>query len=154
MNDDQERYLIHQLNLLNRNTQELLWSNIFHDSIKGCKWLPNNDFAINPGRWAVGYNYFYVVFRILDEMQPKSILELGAGQSSKLIGHYIKTRENVDNYKHILVEHNKEFADILKKRIKFSSSTKVAVIDITKSEFNMNRRGGYFCIYCLQDGTF
>ena len=76
MTDDFGKQLLITLDKLNRNVNELNWANIFHDSIKGCTWLDSENFAINPGRWAVGYNYFYAVFRVLNEFKPKNILEL------------------------------------------------------------------------------
>ena len=72
--NDFEKNLSASINNLNRNVNELIWANIFHDATKGCAWLDRENFAINPGRWAVGYNYFYVVFRILNEFKPKNIL--------------------------------------------------------------------------------
>ncbi len=54
----------------------------------------------------------YVVFRILNELGPKDILEIGMGQSTRLIGQYIKTRENIRDYHHYCVEHDGQWAQI------------------------------------------
>ena len=121
------------VNKLNRNVNELLWANIFHDAIKGCKWLDAENFSICLGRWAVGYNYFYVVFRILNEFKPKNILETGLGQSTKLIGQYVKTHENC---RHNIVEHDANFVKVSQENFHFSPSSKFNVIPITKTAIN------------------
>ena len=66
---------------------EILWANIYHDTIASSDWL--HDRTISPGglyRWGVGYNFLYAVYRILDEMRSRHILELGLGQSTRLSG--------------------------------------------------------------------
>ena len=119
MPNDFEKNLLNSLNILNRNINELIWANTFHDSIKGCTWIDEENFAINPGRWAVGYNYFYTVFRVLNEFKPKNILELGLGQSTRLIGQYIKTHENCN---HDIIEHDAEWIKISKENFDFAPS--------------------------------
>ena len=46
-----------QSKILNLN-HEIIWADIYHDSIKGRNWL--NDFPLSPGRWAVNYSFLYV----------------------------------------------------------------------------------------------
>lgn len=65
---------------------EPYWANVYHDTIIGSDWLHNK--SISPGRWAVSYIVLYVLYRILDEIKPQSILECGLGQSSKLTIQY------------------------------------------------------------------
>ena len=50
--------------------RELLWAQIWHDTAKGCEWL-GEDFGVSPGRWAVGYDYLYVMTRVLEELRPR-----------------------------------------------------------------------------------
>ena len=70
-----------------RATQELLWRDIFVDTVNGYSWYKNK--SISLGRWAIGYNYAYVLARVLDEFKPNNILECGLGQSSKIIADYV-----------------------------------------------------------------
>lgn len=70
-----------------RGVKELLWRDIFIDTVKGYQWY--HDKSISLGRWAVGYNYAYVLARVLDEFGPTNILECGLGQSSKIIADYV-----------------------------------------------------------------
>ena len=149
MAEDFTKQLFTALNNLNRNTNELLWANTFHDAIKGCKWLDSENFSINPGRWAVGYNYLYVVFRILNEFKPKNILELGLGQSSRLLGQYAKTHANC---RHNIVEHDANFAKVAEDNFNFSPNTKINVVDIKKSSLELSdgKGGGYRRNYHLR----
>ena len=65
---------------------EPYWANVYHDTINNTNWLNNK--SVSPGRWAVSYIVLYVLYRILDEVKPQSILECGLGQSSKLTIQY------------------------------------------------------------------
>lgn len=133
-----EKNLAASINTLNRNVNELIWANVFHDAIKGCEWLDKENFSIYPGRWAVGYNYFYVVFRLLNEFKPKNILETGLGQSTRLIGQYVKTHEGC---RHNVVEHDADFVKVSKKNFNFSPASKFNVVPITKLALNLDGGG-------------
>ena len=67
--------------------EEILWAQIWKDTKTDIKWLQDLP-GISPGRWAVGYNYLYVMTRVLNEMEPHSVLDLGLGISSTLISTY------------------------------------------------------------------
>ncbi|MBR6083396.1 MAG: hypothetical protein IKP62_10830 [Salinivirgaceae bacterium] len=69
-----------------RTNKEILKASIFNDSIKDCEWLKYKSFSA--GQWAVDYGCLYTLFRVLNDTHPKSILEFGLGQSSKLIHQY------------------------------------------------------------------
>lgn len=112
-------------------SREILWSNIFHDTIKGSNWLQNQ--AFSPGRAAIGYPTLYALYRILDEFQPRSILELGLGQSTKMIGSYVKWKEQKgDECKHIVVEHDKNWIEFFKNSFALSKSTEIIQMDLIK----------------------
>lgn len=85
-----------------KTTDEILWAEIFNSTIRGSEWFME---SISPGRWAVGYPFLYVLYRILDEVRPNTILELGLGQSSKLTCSYTKFYKN-NNILHYIVEHD------------------------------------------------
>lgn len=70
---------------------EPYWANVYHDTIINSSWLQNK--SVSPGRWAVSYIVLYVLYRILDEIKPQSILECGLGQSSKLMIQYADTHK-------------------------------------------------------------
>lgn len=70
----------------NRMLHELNWANVFKSTIVGSAWLKNQSFS--PGRFAAGYPLLYYLYRILNDTKPKSVLEFGLGQSSKLLFQY------------------------------------------------------------------
>ena len=138
MSTDFEKNLAASIKNLHNDVNELIWANVFHDAIKGCYWLDRENFAIYPGRAAVGYNYFYVVFRVLNEFKPKNILETGLGQSSRLLGQYVKTHEGCT---HNIVEHDANFAKVSQENFHFSPASKFNVIPITKMSIKLTGGG-------------
>ncbi|WP_026727805.1 hypothetical protein [Flavobacterium denitrificans] len=90
-----------------RLNEELLWANVFHDSIKET-WA--DKIAFNIGRWAGSYAFFYVLFRILNDYKPKNILEFGLGESTKMISKYIVA--NGEYKKHIVIEQDENWKNI------------------------------------------
>ncbi len=110
---------------------ELLWANIFHDTIRGSKWLQNQPFS--PGRAAIGYPTLYALYRILDEFQPRSILEMGLGQSTKMIGSYVKWKEQQgEKCEHIVVEHDASWITFFQKGFECSPNTEIVQMDLLK----------------------
>lgn len=95
---------------------EVYWSQIYNNTIQNSSWL--QDKSVSPGRWAVGYNYLYVLYRILDDIRPVHILELGLGQSTKIIGQYASFSGLSGQIKHIVVEHDDEWCNFFFKRNK------------------------------------
>lgn len=46
--------------------------------MQGIEWVQDIT-SISPGRWAVGYNYLYVMTRVLVELRPHKVLDIGLG---------------------------------------------------------------------------
>lgn len=107
-----------------QNTKELLWADIFYGVSSNSDWLKNKSFAV--GRWAVGYQYLYIVYRILNEIKPKKILELGLGQSTKLIGQYV---DNNSVVMHQIVEHDKEWIQFFRKDFSLSENSSIVRLE-------------------------
>ena len=59
---------------------------VFHDTIKESKWLKSKNFSLINA--ASNYSFIYILYRILDEMKPVNILEMGLGQTTKLTTQY------------------------------------------------------------------
>lgn len=89
-----------------RIVEENMWSNVFHDGTRESVWLNKTEFV--PGRWAIGYQTLYVLYRVLNELHPMSILELGLGQSTKMITQYVDANPGV---LHRVVEHDQDWID-------------------------------------------
>ena len=96
---------IDKITLLGRTEEENTWANVFHDVIKDSVWLQNKAFA--PGRWAAGYQMLYVMYRILDSVKPRKILELGLGQTTRMISQY----SGYYHAEHQVVEHDPKWIE-------------------------------------------
>ena len=107
-----------------RSAEESLWADIFNQTVNDSIWLKNKTFS--PGRWAVGYPYLYVMYRVLNEVKPTNILELGLGVSTKIIGQYAGYYNNVN---HTVVENDSEWIDFFNRDFKLSDNTKIEQLD-------------------------
>lgn len=107
-----------------RYASEAVWAEIFNNTVSGSTWLKNT--AFSPGRWAVGYPALYVMYRVLNEARPKRILELGLGQSTRMIAQYAAAHEDVE---HIVVEHDAEWIAFFKNDFALSERTRIVQLD-------------------------
>lgn len=121
------KQIINMLRMNKRFCEEIIWANVFHDAINETEWLKRND--LNPGRWAIGYQTLYVLYRILNEINPQCILELGLGESTKLISQYVNLKENVI---HNVVEHDVDWVKIFSQRVELSDKTKVVIKELSE----------------------
>lgn len=112
----------HKISLV---AQEILWAEIFNQSISSSSWLKNAPFS--PGRWAVGYPFLYALYRSLNETNPESILELGLGQSTTMLSHYAAASPNVN---HIVVEHDQSWIGFYCSENKLSDSTEIVQLPL------------------------
>lgn len=110
----------------NKLLDEILWSQIFNQTIRGSEWL---DAAVpfSPGRSAVGYPCLYALYRILNEFKPVSILEIGLGQSTKLIGKYTGFYQKQRAISHTVVEHDPDWIAFFK-----NSMQEIGDVDIKR----------------------
>lgn len=103
---------------------ETVWAEIFNNVISDSRWLQNTSFSA--GRWAVGYQYLYVMYRVLNEIRPQNILELGLGQSTRMIGQYASSHEQVE---HFVVEHDPEWIEFFRRDFALSERSKIIKLD-------------------------
>lgn len=142
-----------------QHLQELDWAHVYHDSIRGKKWL--EELPLNIGRWAGNYSFFYVLNRILSDIKPNSILELGLGESTKFVSVYL------DNYltdtKHTVIEQDENWKHLFVERFKPSQQTQIVICPLEKMSvkgFETNSYSGFnetvtekFDLYII-DGPF
>ena len=108
-----------------RHASEAVWAEIFNNTIAGSTWL--KDVSFSPGRWAVGYPYLYVMYRVLNEMRPKHILELGLGQSTRMIAQYAAAFDDVE---HIVVEHDPEWIQFFCNSFQLPANSKIVPLEL------------------------
>ena len=61
-----------------RLAEEGIWHHVFRESFRSGGW--KNEVGISMGRWAGGASFFYVLHRILEDIRPTKIVELGLGE--------------------------------------------------------------------------
>ena len=123
-----------QTSQIKKQTSEAVWAHIFHDTIVESTWLKDKTFS--PGRWAVGYPYLYVMYRILNEVHPKRILELGLGQSTKMIAQYATS---FDDVKHVVVENGKSWNDFMLKSFQLSERSSIVQLDLEMATYKEDK---------------
>lgn len=112
-----------------RIAKELLWRDVFVDTVKGYAWY--RDKSISLGRWAIGYNYAYVLARVLDEFKPNSILECGLGQSSKIIADFVAANDDVI---YDIVEQDQSWSEFFKRNCCFIEKIRIHIRNIIETD--------------------
>lgn len=105
------------LSIIEGCSNDLVHANFFHDTIKHSEWF---DKPLSLSGWAIGYNFAYILYRVLEDFQPKRILELGLGQSTKIINEYAK---HFDGVVHHIVEHDSGWVDFFKRSAEMSEES-------------------------------
>ena len=129
---------------------ELYWATIFNSTVQQSSWLLKKNFS--PGRWAVGYPFLYVLYRILDEVNPRNILELGLGQSTKMISQYA---DHFLSAAHIIVEHDAEWGRFFQSGFPLSVNSQLLMLPCKKELIRQVRTNLYdgFEVY-FKDKSF
>jgi hypothetical protein len=111
---------------ISKQNDELIWANIFHDTIKDKEWLKG--LSVSPGRWAADYSLLYVLVRILSDFKPKKIMEFGLGESSKIISSFLD--HDLKNSKHLIIEQDENWARVFKKRFNLSPNCEILPLSL------------------------
>ncbi|MCC7553816.1 MAG: hypothetical protein KO202_04890 [Methanobacteriaceae archaeon] len=118
-------------------TREILYSINFNDTIRESEWLIKKNFSLNKS--SSSYSFLYVLFRILDEINPKNILELGLGQSSKITSQYA----NFFDSNLLIIESDKEWIVNFSKNLLLSNNSKILEVPTEYFEFNSSNNLRY-----------
>lgn len=121
-----------EVNDLMSLTKENYWANVFNSSIQGSEWMKN--IPLNVGRWAANYSLLYVLFRILNEIKPLNILELGLGETTKILQAYKKF--HCQNAYSATVEHDSDWVTL--KRANGISPEYIDIIQCEIEEVDIN----------------
>ena len=107
-----------------RYASEAVWAETFNNAIAGSPWLTNT--AFSPGHWAIGYPALYAMYRILNEARPARILELGLGQSTRMIAQYAAAHEDVS---HQVVEHDPDWIAFFQNDFCLPENSRIVKLD-------------------------
>lgn len=91
-----------------RQYHELNFADLLHDSTQHSPWLKNKNFSLYG--WAANYSFIYTLFRILDKVSPRYILEMGLGQTTRLTSQYVAYKNPAATLD--VCEHNQSWIDI------------------------------------------
>lgn len=118
--------------IIQNQNAELLWANIYHDTIRDRKWL--QDLSLSPGRWAVNYSFLYFLTRILTDCKPNKIIEFGLGESSKIISSFLQNE--LHNSTHLIVEQSLDWIDSFSSRFQLSKNSNILYLELEKQIIN------------------
>lgn len=125
---NQDKILKNQDKII-RLQRENLFANRFNSSIQDCSWLKFRSFS--PGFWAVDYSFLFVLYKILNYMQPSKIIEFGLGQSSKMIHQYSTfCMKNA-----VTIEHDEKWVDFFKKDKQGEYDVNVHLLNLQQVDF-------------------
>ncbi|RYY18605.1 MAG: hypothetical protein EOO04_23655 [Chitinophagaceae bacterium] len=108
---------------------ELEWANIFQDTIKDKPWLTS--LSLSPGRWAANYSLLYILTRVLNDYQPKTVIEFGLGESSKLVDSFFSN--SIRGGKHIVIEHDKNWTHHFQTRYPFQGPGQIIELELIQT---------------------
>jgi len=109
-----------ELTKIHSTASEILWANIFNNTVSDSLWL--HDKTLSPGRWAAGYPFLYILYRVLRDAKPKRILELGLGETTKLISQYAAANGDIE---HFVAEHDPEWISFFSQAFALPDNTKI-----------------------------
>lgn len=110
-----------------RFVREVQYSNVFKDTINDSEWLINKSFS--PNNSASNYSFLYILYRVLNEVRPKNILELGLGQTTKMTSQYAAYFKNSNL---IVIEDNKRWIETFSNVINLTNNMKLCHVDKEK----------------------
>ena len=128
-----DKYLKSELAISQNLLKEIQYSEIFRDTIVESNWLLDKSFSLNNS--AANYSFFYILYRILNEVKPLNILELGLGQTTKMTAQYVSY---YNDSKLQVIENNPEWINKFSNRIALSDNIKINQVDLIKVLINSN----------------
>lgn len=123
-----------QINEVKNEQAEVVWANVFHDTIRDRQWLQT--LPLSPGRWAVGYSMLYVIARVLADYKISSVVEFGLGESSKLVDACVY--HHLPGCTHVIVEHDQAWIDHFAQRYAFKGNPRLITLDLIEKEIKGN----------------
>ena len=128
-----------KLDLCYNELKELNYAHLLHDGMRESSWVKDQTFDLH--NWAANYSFIYLLFRILDKIEPRNILEFGLGQTTKLTTQYIayKNPETCLN----VCEHNIDWIRIYQPELPKHEHIRINHLDLEYFEYRRKRNDKY-----------
>lgn len=110
---------------------ELKYAFVFNDTIKNSEWLKLKDFSLVNS--AANYSFMYSLYRILNDAQPRNILEMGLGQTTKLTSQYASYFNDV---KLTVLESDESWIEKFSRNLNLSANTQIVNMSEETFEYN------------------
>lgn len=117
---------------------ELKYGLLFNDIIKDSKWLKNKNFSLISSD--SNYSFMYVLYRILDKVKPKNILEFSLGQTTKMTTQYVDSNKES---KITVIDSNPEWIDLFSDNLILSENVNLAFCDLELFKFESTENYHY-----------
>lgn len=134
----EQKELRKQLIRIESYQREILNAHRFSDTIKDSEWLKKKSFSA--GGAALDYGALYTMYRILDSIHPKNILEFGLGQSSRMIYQYVNFYKEA---KAITYEHDENWISFFKNIVKDEYSVNIYKTELQETMYNGQKTLSY-----------
>lgn len=103
----------------------------FDRAISESSWLEKKNFS--SGGMAVNGKYLYHMYKILDSGKFHSILDIGMGQTTKMISQYV----NYDSEaRHIIIENDEDWIKFFGEQLEIGEGTSIMQMNYAMREFN------------------
>lgn len=102
----------------------------FNRVIAESVWLKRKDFS--SGGMAVNAKFLYIMYKILDTGRFTSILDIGMGQTTKMINQYVNYNSKAT---HLVIENDMEWIDFFSDQIEILGNTSIVQLDYQMSKF-------------------
>lgn len=110
--------------------QELLNAHLLENAIRDSSWFEKKNFMVN--NYSVDYFTLYLLFRLLDEVHPKKVIEFGMGESSRLFVQYFQFQSKAEV---VSVESDQDWLNFLQRSMDIPSSYKIHLLPCEKIDF-------------------
>ncbi len=128
-----------KLGLCYNELKELNYAHLLHDGMRESSWVKNQTFDLH--NWAANYSFIYLLFRILDKIEPQNILEFGLGQTTKLTTQYIAYK-NPEAYLNVC-EHSRDWIKIYQQELPEHEHIHINHLDLEYFEYRCKRNDKY-----------
>ena len=128
-----------KLDLCYNELKELNYAHLLHDGMKGTFWLNKQTFDLH--NWAANYSFIYLLFRILDKIEPRNILEFGLGQTTKLTTQYIAYKNSKANLN--VCEHSLDWIKIYQPELSKHRNIRINHLDLEYFEYRRKKNDKY-----------